>query len=100
MMQGAGNQMMPQMPQHMMGMNQMQPGPGPMAPGNMPQMGGFQNNMGSMPGGAPGMPGMQNFNMGGMFNRPPVQMGSIPGLNTFQVLTIPKSPLSTFCKDV
>ncbi|XP_078178962.1 transducin/WD40 repeat-like superfamily protein isoform X2 [Carex rostrata] len=84
MMQGAGNQMMPQMPQHMMGMNQMQPGPGPMAPGNMPQMGGFQNNMGNMPGGAPGLPGMQNFNMGGMFNRPQVQMGPIPGLNTFQ----------------
>ncbi|KAJ1695724.1 hypothetical protein LUZ63_012422 [Rhynchospora breviuscula] len=80
MLQGAGNQMMPpQMPQHMMGLNQMQPGPGPMAPGNMPQMGGFQNNMG-----APGMPGMQNFSMGGMFNRPQLQMGPIPGLNTFQ----------------
>jgi polyadenylation factor subunit 2 len=93
MMQGGGNQMMPSpMPQHMMGLNQMQPGPGPMAPGNMPQMGGFQNNMGSMPGGAPGLPGMQNFSIGGMFNRPQLQMGPIPGLNTFQVPTISYSP--------
>ncbi|XP_078178963.1 uncharacterized protein LOC144573138 [Carex rostrata] len=84
MMQGVGNQWMPPMPQHMMGFNHMQPGPGLMAQGNMPQMGWFQNNMGSMLSGAPGLPGMQNFNMGGMFNRPQVQMGPIPGLNTFQ----------------
>jgi hypothetical protein len=90
MMQGAGNQMMP--PQHMLGLNQMQPGPGPTARGNMSQMLGFQNNMGSMPGGAPGLPGMQNFSVGGMSNCPQVQMGPIPGLNTFQVQPILYSP--------
>ncbi|KAL6613805.1 hypothetical protein ACP70R_036075 [Stipagrostis hirtigluma subsp. patula] len=86
-MQGSQNQMMPQMPQHMMGLNQMHPGAVP--PGNVPQMGGFPNGMGSIQGSS-GSSGMQNFPMGGMYNRPQGQMApqgqvtSIPGLGSYQ----------------
>ncbi|KAK1669919.1 hypothetical protein QYE76_058078 [Lolium multiflorum] len=85
-MQGSSNQMMPQMPQHLIGMNQTHPGSGP--PNNMPPMGGFANGMGNIQG-APGSSGMQNFPMGGMYNRPQGQMApqgqmSIPGLGSYQ----------------
>jgi len=82
-MQGSSNQMMPQ---HLIGMNQTHPGNVP--PNNMPQMGGFPNGMGNIQG-ASGSPGMQNFPMGGMYNRPQGQMApqgqmSIPGLGSYQ----------------
>ncbi|TVU36843.1 hypothetical protein EJB05_18795 [Eragrostis curvula] len=81
-MQGSQNQMMSQIPQHMMGRNQMHPGPVP--PGNIPPMGGFPNGMGNIQG-ASGSSGMQNFPMGGIYNRPQGQMSSIPpGLNSYQ----------------
>lgn len=87
-MQGSSNQMMPQMPQHLIGLNQTHPGPVP--PSNMPPMGGFPNGMGNIQG-ASGASGMQNFPMGGMYNRPQGQMPpqgqmtSIPGLSSYQV---------------
>jgi polyadenylation factor subunit 2 len=55
-MQGSQNQMMPQMPQHMMGLKQMHPGPVP--PRNVPPMGGFPNGMGNIQG-ASGSSGSQ-----------------------------------------
>jgi hypothetical protein len=78
---------MPQIPQHMIGMNQTHPGSIP--PNNMPPMGGFPNGMGNIQGSS-GSPGMQNFPMGGMYNRPQGQMApqgqmSIPGLGSYQV---------------
>lgn len=89
-MQGPSNQMMSQMPQHLIGLNQGHPGSVP--PSNMPQIGGFPNGMGSIQG-ASGASGMQNFPMGGMYNRPQGQgqmnpqgqMSSIPGLSSYQV---------------
>lgn len=86
-MQGSSNQMMPQMPQHLIGMNQTHPGNAP--PNNMPPMGGFPNGMGNIQG-ASGSPSMQNYPMGGMYNRPQGQMApqgqmSIPGLGSYQV---------------
>jgi polyadenylation factor subunit 2 len=81
-MQGSQNQMMPQMPQHMMGLNQMHLGPVP--PGNVPPMGGFPNGMGNIQG-ASGSSGMQDYPMGGMYNWPQGQMTSIPGLTSYQV---------------
>lgn len=86
--QGSSNQMMPQMPQHLIGMNQTHQGP----PSNMPPMGGFPNGMGNIQGGSSAS-GMQNFPMGGMYNRPQgkmppqaqAQMTSIPGLSSYQV---------------
>uniref|UniRef100_A0A0D9VA94 Uncharacterized protein n=1 Tax=Leersia perrieri TaxID=77586 RepID=A0A0D9VA94_9ORYZ len=88
-MQGSSNQMMPQMPQHLIGMNQAHQGPVPSS--NMPPMGGFPNGMGNMQG-ASSASGMQNFPMGGMFNRPQgqmapqgqAQMSPIPGLSSYQ----------------
>lgn len=86
-MQGSSNQMMPQMPQHLIGLNQTHPGSIP--PSNMPPMGGFPNGMGNIQGGS-GASGMQNFPMGGMYNRPQGQMApqgqmsSIPGLGSYQ----------------
>uniref|UniRef100_A0A0E0JTN3 Uncharacterized protein n=1 Tax=Oryza punctata TaxID=4537 RepID=A0A0E0JTN3_ORYPU len=85
--QGSSNQMMPQMPQHLIGMNQTHQGP----PSNMPPMGGFPNGMGNIQGGSSAS-GMQNFPMGGMYNRPQgqmppqaqAQMTSIPGLSSYQ----------------
>lgn len=87
-MQGSQSQMMPQMPQHMMGLNQMHPGSVP--PGTVPPMGGFPSGMGNIQG-ASGSSGIQNFPMGGMYNRPQGQMApqgqmtSIPGLSSYQV---------------
>lgn len=86
-MQGSSNQMMPQMPQHLIGLNQGHPGSVP--PSNMPQMGAFPNGMGNIQG-ASGASGMQNFPMGGMYNRPQGQMtpqgqmSTIPGLSSYQ----------------
>lgn len=97
-MQGSTNQMISPMPQgHMMGLNQMQHS-GPSPAGNIPppNMGGFPNGLTNIQG-APGSVGLQNFPMGGMFNRPQVvQMSQIPGLNTFQVC-MQSSNLLAFC---
>ncbi|PWZ31457.1 hypothetical protein Zm00014a_020726 [Zea mays] len=86
-MHGSQSQMMPQMPQHMMGLNQMHAGSVP--PGTVPPMGGFPSGMGNIQG-ASGSSGVQNFPMGGMYNRPQGQMApqgqmtSIPGLSSYQ----------------
>lgn len=87
-MQGSSTQMMPQMPQHLIGLNQNHPGSIP--PGNMPPMGSFPNGMGNIQGSSVAS-GMQNFPMGSMYNRPQGQMApqgqmsSIPGLGSYQV---------------
>lgn len=83
-MQGSANQMISPMPQgHMMGLNQMHSGPTPT--GSIPpNIGGFPNGLPNLQG-TPGAGNVQNFPMGGMFNRPQVgQMSQIPGLNSFQ----------------
>lgn len=86
-MHGSQSQMMPQMPQHMMGLNQMHAGSVP--PGTVPPMGGFPSGMGNIQG-ASGSSGVQNFPMGGMYSRPQGQMApqgqmtSIPGLSSYQ----------------
>lgn len=83
-MQGSGNQMLSPMPQgSMMGLNQMHAGP--VTTSNIPPVGGFSNGITNIQG-ATNAAGLQNFPLGGMFNRPQGgQIGPIPGLNAYQV---------------
>ncbi|KAM7509086.1 hypothetical protein LguiA_019539 [Lonicera macranthoides] len=82
-MQGAMNQMVPQMPQnHFMGMN-------PMHSGSIPQgsapSGGMPNGMQNMQGPS-NASGMQMYTPGGAFNRPQGgQMPQMQGLNPYQM---------------
>ncbi|XP_010938598.1 flowering time control protein FY [Elaeis guineensis] len=82
-MQGSGNQMLSPMPQgSMMGLNQMHSGP--VNASNIPPVGGFSNGITNIQG-ATNAAGLQNFPVGGMFNRPQGgQIGPIPGLNAYQ----------------
>lgn len=82
-MQGSGNQMISPMPQgHMMSLNQMHSGP--VTNSNIPPIGGFANGITNIQG-ATNATGLQNFPLGGMFNRPQGgQIGPVPGLNAYQ----------------
>ncbi|KAL0923094.1 hypothetical protein M5K25_007139 [Dendrobium thyrsiflorum] len=83
-MQGSANQMISPLPQaHMMGLNQMQQ-PIPIPNNNLqPSMGGFAGGLSNLQN-APNSV-VQNFPMGGLFNRPPAGMiNPIQGLSAFQ----------------
>ncbi|XP_072997758.1 flowering time control protein FY [Typha latifolia] len=81
-MQGSGNQMISPLPQHMMNLNQMHQVP--LTSNNISPMGGFPSGMTNMLG-ASAPTGLQNFPLGGVFNRPQGgQMAPIPGLGAYQ----------------
>lgn len=83
MLQGSANQMMSPLP-HMANLNHMNSGP--VNSSNVPSTFGNPNTNIQ---GASNPSGLQNFQLGGPFNRPQAgNLTSIPGLNAYQVQII------------
>uniref|UniRef100_A0A1D1Y5S3 Flowering time control protein FY n=1 Tax=Anthurium amnicola TaxID=1678845 RepID=A0A1D1Y5S3_9ARAE len=81
--QGSANQMISPLPQaHIMGLNPLQPGPASSIP---PTIGSFASGLTNIHGPA-SVGGVQNFQLGSMFNRP--QGGQVAGINAYQSVTM------------